>query len=218
MLGGGEVDDVTRGDFPTVAQRALLADGARVVRGSGNELTVVAPDRAGLFSRVAGTLALHGLGVVAAGAHTEGGMALEFFQVRSQIDRSVDWDLVVADVERAIGGRLAVAARLADRARTYAPSRSASVLGAHPPDVRVDNDGSTSSTVIEVHAPDSMGLLYRLTLALAGLDLDIDRALVQTLGLDVVDTFYVRDQGGGKVTDPAHLVEIQRAILHAAVG
>jgi [protein-PII] uridylyltransferase len=60
-----------------------------------------------------------------------------------------------------------------------------------------------------------MGVLYRITRALAELDLDITFASVQTLGPQVVDTFYVRGQGGTKVTDPALLAEAERALLHA---
>ena len=36
----------------------------------------------------------------------------------------------------------------------------------------------------------------------------------QTLGDRVVDAFYVRDATGGKLDDPAVLVEVERALLH----
>ncbi|HEX6569706.1 MAG TPA: ACT domain-containing protein, partial [Acidimicrobiales bacterium] len=71
------------------------------------------------------------------------------------------------------------------------------------------------STVVEVHAPDGLGVLYRITSALADLDLDIVGAKVQTLGPQVVDTFFVRSGDGEKVTDPAVLAEAERALLHA---
>jgi [protein-PII] uridylyltransferase len=82
----------------------------------------------------------------------------------------------------------------------------------------VDNSASLGSTVVEVHAPDSMGVLYRITRALSELDLDIVSAKVQTLGERVVDAFYVRGPGGGKVEDPALLVEVERALLHELSG
>ena len=58
-------------------------------------------------------------------------------------------------------------------------------------------------------------MLYRITKALADLALDIRHARVQTLGHEVVDTFYVRDATGAKVTDAFYLGEIERALLHA---
>jgi [protein-PII] uridylyltransferase len=83
--------------------------------------------------------------------------------------------------------------------------------------VVVDNRASRDATVVEVHAVDSVGILYRITRALAELDLNIVSAKVQTLGDRVVDAFYVRDLAGGKLTDPATLVEVERALLHALV-
>ena len=82
----------------------------------------------------------------------------------------------------------------------------------------VDNAASRGATVVEVHAPDSMGVLYRITRALSELDLDIVSAKVQTLGDRVVDAFYVRGPSGAKIEDPAMLVEIERALLHELAG
>jgi [protein-PII] uridylyltransferase len=67
--------------------------------------------------------------------------------------------------------------------------------------------------VVEVRAPDAVGLLYRVTRALAELDLDIRHAKIQTLGHEVVDSFYVRDALGEKVTDADHLRELERALM-----
>ena len=58
-------------------------------------------------------------------------------------------------------------------------------------------------------------MLYRITRALAELDLDIRAARVETLGANVVDAFYVRDAHGAKIDDPSLLAEIERAILHS---
>ena len=83
------------------------------------------------------------------------------------------------------------------------------------PEIRVDLDASPVATVVEVHARDGLGVLYRITSALSDLDLDIVSAKVQTLGADVVDSFYVRTGDGAKITDAAVLAEVERALLHA---
>ena len=44
---------------------------AACIEGVDDRLTVIAPDRPGLFSRVAGVLALNGLDVLAAAAYSE---------------------------------------------------------------------------------------------------------------------------------------------------
>ena len=45
---------------------------------------------------------------------------------------------------------------------------------------------------------------------MADLDLDIFSAKVQTLGDDVVDSFYIRDSEGQKILDEAYLSEIEK--------
>ena len=71
------------------------------------------------------------------------------------------------------------------------------------------------STVIEVRAPNRMGVLHRIAKALADVGLDIRHATVQSLGEEVVDTFYVRNAHGGLVNDEFHRREIERAVLFA---
>lgn len=208
--------------FPTIGQTDLLRAGRTAVTGDRDTLVVVTSDRPGLLSRVAGVLALHGLDVLAADAlTTPDGMALEQFRVvPAQVGaRDVDgrwqqrWPDVIADVERALAGRLAVRARVAARASLYRPSLP--TPGLPPPRVVFDEQASGTSTVVEVHAPDSVGLLHRVTHALGDLDLDVATAKVQTLGEQVVDSFYVRTRDGDKVVEPEQRAEIERAILHA---
>jgi [protein-PII] uridylyltransferase len=212
LLEGGSADEV-RADFPDAAQAAMLRAGHQVIQGAGDVLTVVTPDRPGLLSRVTGVLALHGLGVLDAAVTSLDGMALEVLRVESSFGPTITWDKVEADLAKVLEGRLALEARLAERARAYG-SRPAKAPMQAPPRIHVDNDASHAATVIEVHAPDSMGVLYRITRALADLQLDIVSAKVQTLGDRVVDAFYVRGPSGGKLEDPAVIVEVERALLH----
>ena len=92
------------------------------------------------------------------------------------------------------------------RARYPAPRSDAPVT------VVVDNEASDFSTVIEVGGPDRIGLLYDITSALAELQLDVHLAKVATYTDRVVDSFYVRDALGRKVTEPAQVAEIEGAL------
>jgi [protein-PII] uridylyltransferase len=217
VLGGGHFGTVVDA-FPGPEQLALLARGERHLEARGERITVVWEDRPGIFSRIAGVLALHGLDVLAAAAHsTDDGWALSEFRVAPPVTgRDVPWARVVADLERALDGRLALGARLADRARTYRRNRPAST--GPPPSVTFDNDASSTATVIDVTATDGIGLLYRVTRALADLDLDIRSARVETRGTHVLDAFYVRGADGGKITAADSLAEVARAIVHSVDG
>ena len=81
-----------------------------------------------------------------------------------------------------------------------------------PVTVTLDNDASDFSTVIEVGAPDRIGLLHDITSALADLRLDVHVAKVATYTDRVIDAFYVRDGLGRKIVDPAHIAEIETAV------
>lgn len=209
LLGGGGGEEPRIAPFPTDEQRALMAAGERAVVVDGDTVTVVAPDRPGVFSRVAGVLALNGLDVLEAAAASEHGMALSRFTVESSLGSAINWERVRTDLDRSLDGRLALSARLAERAKAYARPGVAT----RRPEVRFDNDATRKATVIEVHAADGVGVLNRITRALAELDLDIRTAKVQTLGAEVVDAFYVLDATGAKITDPEHQAEIRRAVL-----
>jgi [protein-PII] uridylyltransferase len=213
LEGGGQPPDTSPGRFPTAAQLARLAAGGQHIDCGGNVVTVITADRPGIFSRVAGVLTLHGLDVLAAAAYSDDGRALSEFLVADPFRDETPWGRVAADLERAVEGRLALHARVAERARLYSrPARIAS-RRRFAAAVRFDNHASADATVIDVHASDATGVLYRITRALAELDLDIRRARVQTLGAQVVDAFYVRD-AQGKITDDQRLAEVERAILH----
>ena len=203
--------------FPGPTQLALAErardEGEVVVDGRGPWLTVAAPDRPGLFCRVAGTLAVHGLDVLAARAWSgEDGVAVEDFRVEPVLGGEPRWDAVEADLRKALSGRFSLDARVAERARAYAGRARLAAAVPTRTEVNVTNDASGTSTVVEVRAPDRVGTLYRITRALADLELDIRHAKVSTLGPEVVDVFYVVGASGTKVTDPDHVAEIERAV------
>jgi [protein-PII] uridylyltransferase len=199
--------------FPAPDQLARLMSGARRLDVSDDALTVMTDDRPGVFSRVAGVLAIHGLDVRAAAAYSTQGRALAEFRVTDPLRDETPWHRVTADLDLALDGRLAIKARLSERIRTYARATHYA-LDDRATTVAFDDRASVDATVIDVQAPDGIGVLYRITHALAELDLDIRSAKVQTLGARVHDAFYVRDRGG-KITDARTRAEIERAILHS---
>jgi [protein-PII] uridylyltransferase len=220
LLDGGDVAEVTWRLFPDEATLAKMAEGGVDIIQGDDRITIVYPDRPGAFSQLAGVLSLHGLDVLSSRAHSEeahGGapaMAASQFRVVSP-RQGWSWESVRADLQRALDGELAIEARLAERAQTYRRRRATQAAPPASPQVEFHDWASSNSTVIEVRAPTKIGILYRITKALAEMGLDIRHATVQTIGVDVVDTFYVRTRTGELVTEAFHRAEIQRAILHA---
>ena len=93
-------------------------------------------------------------------------------------------------------------------------ARGSAVIGRPvAPTVVVDNDASAEASVVEVRGPDAMGVLYRIARAFSDMRLDIRHAKVLTLGHEIVDSFYVVDMHGKKLTDPERISELERAVL-----
>jgi [protein-PII] uridylyltransferase len=201
--------------FPTAEVLALMGAGETAINVDGPRIVVVSSDRPGTFARLAGVLALYGIDVIGARAHSdEQGMAASQFRI-AETKAGADWTAITVDVRRALSGELALSARLAERARTYRRRRRPAAASVLAPSVVFVDDASSNATVIEVRGPDSIGLLHRVATALAEMGLDIRHATVQTIGPSVIDSFYVRTSSGAKVTDVHHRAEIERALLHA---
>ncbi len=212
MLEGGELGEVID-EFPTAEVADLMAAGSAAITGSRDRLTIVAADEPGLFARIAGAVVVAGLDVLDAVAYSDGsGMAANQFVVTSSSAGSIDWERVIDVVGRALDGRLALSARVARRAEAYGKHQRR--LSAEPARrlVNIDNNISEVATVVDVHAPDTIGLLFRITRALDELSLDISSAKVQTLGPEAVDSFYLTDRDGAKLVEEELLAELELAL------
>ena len=213
------IDDLTRSVSGVFAGRARdlaeveldirfgdLLDGVRTTgelhtrheRSGDFDLWVVAtPDQRGLFAKIAGTFAVHGIDVVSAEAWTSSdGIAVDQFQVPRSDGIATDWDRLEHDLRGSVGGTVDVGSRIAQRVRTYSRTHRRATAATPPRlEVLVSNDASETTTMIDVRAPDAIAVLYRLASALAARGLDIRSAKVATLGHEVIDVFYVQRSG-----------------------
>jgi [protein-PII] uridylyltransferase len=179
-------------------------------------LTVVAPDRVGLLALVAGVLTLHRLTVRAATTYTVAtadGMAtaVQVWTVAPEYGSLPDLSVLRDDLRRALAGTFNVARRLAQRDAAY-PARAG--IPVPPPRVDVVRGASQAATVIEVRAHDRPALLHRIGAALADCGVAVRSALVNTLGAEAVDAFYVVDAHGRPLT-PDRAVEVAKLVRGA---
>ena len=177
------------------------------------EITLYTADHPGLFSRIAGALAVCGANIVDAKIMTmSNGMALDTFWIQDpeggpfrRPDKLARLAVVFEDV---LTGDLKPHREL-ERTPAF-PSRTS--VFTVPPRVLVDNQASRSHTVVEVNGRDRPGLLYELTRELTRLNLQVSSAKISTYGEKVVDVFYVKNLFGHKVEHPAKLAEIHTAL------
>jgi [protein-PII] uridylyltransferase len=180
------------------------------------ELTVYTADHAGLFSRIAGAIALCGVSIVDARIFTtQDGMAIDTFQVQeldgTAVQRPDKLAKLSASINRTLAGDVKPHEELPHR--HFGPSRAKVYRVA--PRVLIDNNVSTSHTVIEVNGRDRPGLLFDLTRAIFRLNLTITTARIATYGAQAVDVFYVKDLFGHKVAHERKLSQIEARLLEA---
>ncbi len=194
---------------PAVGAKEVRAVHFEGVRTGTYELLVVAQDRSGLLSWIAGSLALAGMTILTAQVFTtEDGLAADLFEVEGVWEQSVPdrrWREFRGMLRRVVDGSISLEGRVDEKRRWYPAPRVPT-----PVTVAVDNTASDFATVIEVGASDRLGLLYDITRTFADLELDVHLAKVATYEGRVVDSFYVRDSVGCKLTDDPD--EIDRAL------
>ncbi len=206
--------DVTSALELTDEQRALMRSGKLRVLVEGHKVSVAAPDRRGLLATVSGVLAARGLSVRAATGVSEDGMALEIYDVDVTGRSELDWTAIKSDVLRAFEDEEFLESKLRQRVRTQQAPRKVQAAPPVPPRVLFDNDSTPRATIIEVRAPDGVGVLSKIARALTERRCDIDVVRALTLGREVVDTFYVtRDHR--KIEAPTELARIEEGILSA---
>lgn len=200
---------------PTAAERALLARGELDVRlAEPGTVTVVAPDSPGLLAVVAGVLALHKLDLRGVDASAGAGMALVVASATSRFGSALpDAALVRTDLRRALDGDLDLALRLRDREAAYPEPPRALVA---PPRVLWADEASRAASVVELRAPDALGLLARVALALSLCGVALRSARCTTLGVEAVDAFYLTEPDGSLVPTGERRRAIGAALLAAA--
>jgi [protein-PII] uridylyltransferase len=166
------------------------------------EITVLAPDHPRLLSIIAGACAAAGANIVDAQIFTTGdGRAVDTILINREF--AVDEDemrragTIGRMIEDVLSGKRRLPEVIATRAKTRKKNRAFDI----PPSVTLSNGLSNKFTVVEIECLDRTGLLADITAGLADLSLDIQSARITTFGEKVIDTFYVTDLVGHKLTN-----------------
>ncbi|EJC82266.1 (protein-PII) uridylyltransferase [Rhizobium leguminosarum bv. trifolii WSM2297] len=165
------------------------------------EITVLSPDHPRLLAVIAGACAAAGANIVDAQIFTTSdGRALDTIHVSREFTDDADELRRAATIGRMIEDVLSGRKRLPEVIATRARHRKKNKAFVIPPSVNITNSLSNKFTVIEVECLDRPGLLSEITAVLSDLSLDIQSARITTFGEKVIDTFYVTDLVGQKIS------------------
>jgi [protein-PII] uridylyltransferase len=177
-------------------------------------ITVFAPDRPGLFYRICAGLAAAGASIIDARIHTtRDAMALDNLLVQDSQGRPYGDKRNRARIVRSVVQAIHAQSLPELSALPALPKRRAAFPVA--PSVIIAPRASARTTVVEVNARDRDGLLARLALVIHRLGHQIHSAHITTYGERAVDTFYITNDAGKKLTD-SQVADLKLALRDVA--
>jgi [protein-PII] uridylyltransferase len=185
-----------------------------------NVVKICTWDRAGLFSKITGSLSAAGLNILSAQIFTRtDGIALDTFFVNDartgNLAAREQHDKFAGLLERVLNGEPVDLPALIARQITNHPVYEAYMGERMPTEIYFDNDASETRTLIEIETEDQLGLLYAISRTFAELSLDIVGARIVTERGAAIDSFYVRELDGGKIMSLERQKHIEKKLREA---
>lgn len=184
-------------------------------------VTVCTWDRAGLFTKIVGSLSAAGLNILSAQIYTRtDGIILDTFFVTDAKTGLLANRAEKEEFERLLHATLTGSVNLADlisRQKLPRPAHRIVEDERIPTVIKFDNNTSDYYTVLEVETEDRVGLLYVISQTLSELHLDIAIAKIATEKGAAIDSFYLSAQDTRKITSPEYQQFIAEQ-LRSAIG
>jgi [protein-PII] uridylyltransferase len=165
------------------------------IKKPATEIVVLTQDHPRLLAQIAAVLSFHRLEIKSARTKTINNQAITTWLVNPEFGEFPDVKILELDLRNALTGRIDILEKLNTRA-----SYQKIPFDTPPATVAEVIDINSQQTLIEVRAHNQSGLLAKLAATISELNVLIQAAIVQTLGSEVVDVFYVTELNEDKLS------------------
>ena len=179
-------------------------------------------DREQLLAKIAGSFSVVPINILSVDTFARGDhSALVIFHVCDTKGRAVtdqrDYQLVEKTLSSALENDNFDFGPLMEKVRRQSRHRPAQELE-FPTYIAVDNKAHPAYTLIQIQAPDRLGLLYDLLSCLGQEGVSIALSRISTQNGAAIDTFYVNDSASrGKITDSQRIAALQNRLQAATL-
>lgn len=191
------------------------------VRRTLTVIDIVTPDQVGLFEKITGAIAVSGLNILGARAVTrKDGLAIDAFYVEVEnsgfVEDEETKNFCESSIRSFLAGKTSPEKKISDLRKKLDNNRLFSnqeKLGEQiPSQVDVYRDVNLGRTIVEVKAPDQVGLLHLLAKTISKCSFNIEFARIATEQGIATDIFHIgTDTKNGKV-DPTKFLELREMI------
>ena len=182
------------------------------------EVVVCGWDRERLLERIAAAFLESGINVLGADVFTRAdSLVLDVFRVSNHRSEPLPRERDRRAFEERLRNLLAApGSRLVPEPSFQRRSAPASGEEELPVRVVINNNAHPDCTILEVQAPDRLGLLYHLLRAISHGGISIEAARIATESRAAIDVFYLRTRDGGKLTEFNAQKRLERRLRTAA--
>ena len=182
---------------------------------TNTQIGICTRDARGIFRRITGTLAAENINILRAEIDTRSdGIVIDVLNITdgktkegATAERCHQIAETLMDVWEAQDDiESGLHQKIQQTASSPAPRRNIST------EIYIDNDGSDRATIIDIRVPDRVGLLYTISDQFYQLGLDICIAKISTEKFWAIDSFYVTEKDGTKITHPERIKTVQQTL------
>ena len=194
------------------------------VRRTLTVIDIITRDQVGLFEKITGAISVAGLNILGARAVTRNdGIAIDAFYVEAEnsgfVNDEKTKDFCESSIHSFLRGtsspdqKLSELRKKIDRNRLFTNREK---LGEKiPSQVDVYRDVNLGRTIVEVKAPDQVGLLHLLAKTISKCNFDIEFARIATEQGIATDIFHIVSNDSANKTDPARFLDLREKLSEA---